>query len=96
MGHKNTCINTRDNGYRLHTCEFQLRHRSSCKEYLGWKDCDKECNLCACSTATGTFRQHCSGHGTCDASCTKSTCAQAKCKCDQGWAGAKCEIPGSL
>ena len=78
------------------TCASQLSGTSSCKDYLSWKDCDKECNLCACSTATGTTKEHCSGHGTCEAECTTSSCSQAKCQCDTGWTGTKCEISGSL
>ena len=84
------CENARDNGDGR-TCAFQLRKGSSCKNYLGWKDCDKSCNLCACSTASGTKKEHCSGHGTCEATCTKDTCTNAKCKCDSGWTGEKCQ-----
>ena len=62
-----------------------------CPQHLGWKDCDKECKLCACSTASGTKSEHCSGHGRCEASCTKTSCSDAKCTCDPGWFGSKCE-----
>jgi len=86
-----TCVNTRDNGSG-NTCTYQLNADSSCQDYLGYKDCDKECNLCACSTASGTAGEHCSGHGTCEASCNKWTCTDAKCKCNPGWTGSKCEI----
>ena len=68
----------------------------TCQNLLRWKDCDRECNLCSCSTSVGTTREHCSGHGHCEASCTKTSCSGAKCKCEQGWTGNKCETPGNL
>ena len=62
---------------------------------MRWKECDKECNLCPCSTATDTVKEHCSGHGTCVASsCTQKTCSNAKCYCNPGWKGDKCELKG--
>ena len=85
-----SCANTRDNGGGK-TCVTQLKAGSSCQKFLGWKDCDRQCNLCACSTASGTKREHCSGHGTCEATCTQYTCTGAKCKCDSGWSGDQCQ-----
>ena len=84
------CENTRDNGDG-NKCELQLKTTTTCEKHLGWKDCDKSCNLCACSTASGTTKEHCSGHGTCEATCTKNTCTNARCKCDLGWTGDKCQ-----
>ena len=85
-----SCVNTRDK--TGNSCASQLSSGSTCVDYLGWKDCDSSCNLCACSTAEGTNREHCSGHGTCEATCTTETCTGAKCKCDDGWTGEKCEL----
>ena len=85
-----SCINTRDNGGDI-KCAGQLKNKGSCQKYLGWKDCDRACNLCACSTASGTSKEHCSGHGTCKAICTKYSCTGAKCQCDSGWSGDKCQ-----
>ena len=85
-----SCENTRDNGVG-YSCEAQLNAGSSCQKFLRWKDCDRQCNLCACSTASGTKREHCSGHGTCEATCTQYTCTGAKCKCDSGWSGDQCQ-----
>ena len=85
-----SCANTRDNGGGK-TCVTQLNAGSSCQKFFGWKDCDRQCNLCACSTASGTGKEHCSGHGTCEATCTQSTCTGAKCHCDSGWSGDKCQ-----
>lgn len=76
------------------TCSHQLKGGSSCDNYLVWKDCDYECDLCECSTATGTNKEHCSGHGTCNATCSETKCNEAKCVCDKGWKGDKCELPG--
>ena len=58
-------------------------------------ECDKLCNLCSCSTAVGKTSEHCSGHGQCTATCTKHSCSNAKCNCEPGWIGSKCEIPGT-
>ena len=91
IGSSDGCVNTRDNKSTGNTCANQLGRGSSCMDHLKWKDCDKDCNLCACSTASGVNREHCSGHGTCEATCTKETCTVAKCKCDNGWTGDKCE-----
>ena len=84
------CVNIRDNG-RGNTCSHQLKSGESCWNYLEWKDCDKSCNLCACSTASGTIKQHCSGHGTCLASCTQNKCTDAFCRCHFGYFGDKCQ-----
>ena len=65
----------------------------TCEDFIRWGDCDLHCNLCACSTASGTNREHCSGHGTCEASCSQLTCSDAKCKCDADWTGDRCEFP---
>ena len=92
------CVNTRDNLNKLDpkraaTCARLLRteKKATCGNYLVWKDCDSSCNLCACSTAKGTKKEHCSGHGKCYASCTTNTCTGAKCICDDGYFGEKCE-----
>ena len=85
-----SCANTRDNGGG-DTCFHRLNNGFHCQDYLRWKDCDRQCNLCACSTASGTGKEHCSGHGTCEATCTQSTCTGAKCHCDSGWSGDKCQ-----
>ena len=89
------CVNTRDNSNGL-TCSTQLNRGSSCQDYLRWKDCDLNCNLCACSTAIDNTTQHCSGHGMCNASCNVSSCSNAKCSCNPGWTGDKCEILGNV
>ena len=86
------CGNTRDNGDGAN-CNSQLANGQSCQNYLLWKDCDQECSLCACSTGTHAV-EHCSGHGTCEASCTDKTCHNARCKCDDGWTGDKCQLTG--
>ena len=85
------CINTRDNGQDNTPCYPFSSDGSTCQNYLVYKDCDSSCLLCACSTASGTTREHCSGHGTCEASCFKEKCTNAKCKCQPGWTGDKCE-----
>ena len=85
------CENVRDNA-NTKTCDYQLNSAgSSCTDYLKWGDCDFNCGLCPCSTSTGTSPQHCNGHGTCEADCTTSTCTGAKCKCEPGWSGSKCQ-----
>ena len=90
------CTNTRDNNPNQHSCASQISSGNSCRDYLRYKDCDKACNLCPCSTGKGTEGQHCSGHGTCQAWCNKTSCSSAKCICNPGWTGAKCEIYGRL
>ena len=87
-----SCVNTRDKKQGNAKCASQLSKGSTCVNYLKWKDCDSSCNLCACSTAEGTNQEHCSGHGTCEARCTAETCTGAKCKCDEGATGQKCEL----
>lgn len=77
------------------SCAEQLNLGGACVNYLSYKDCDKECGLCPCSTAAGTTKEHCSGHGICEASCTKTSCSDAKCKCETGWTGSKCESLGN-
>ena len=89
-GTSGSCVNTRDNG-KGETCVDRLNNGYTCKNLITWKDCDRYCNLCACSTASGTGKEHCSGHGTCEATCTQSTCTGAKCHCDSGWSGDKCQ-----
>lgn len=86
------CTNTRDNTPGRDSCSTQLGKSSSCLDYIKWKDCDRACNLCACSTASGRTREHCSGHGVCEASCFRQTCSDAKCKCEAGWEGDKCNV----
>ena len=92
-----TCTNTRDNNFGAFKCSDQLKGgKNSCNDYLRWKDCDAECNLCACSTAHGTNEEHCSGHGTCVAECSMTYCQAARCDCDNGWTGEKCELPSKF
>ena len=91
VGFEGACVNTRDSTGK-YPCGVQLGRGSTCVNYLRWKDCDSTCNLCACSTAKGTNGEHCSGHGTCEATCTAITCKGAKCNCDAGWSGDKCEL----
>ena len=66
-------------------------------KYLGNKYCDEECSLCACSTSFDGFgynREHCSGNGICKVThCNKWDCFKAKCTCNKGWVGDKCERP---
>ena len=88
-----SCVNARDNdAEKTNTkgsCATRLRDgTTTCQQTKG---CDSSCNLCACSTASGTTKEHCNGHGTCEASCTALSCTDAKCKCHSGWTGAKCE-----
>ena len=90
-----TCVNTRNNNDG-DTCGAQIGEGGTCQNYLLSKECDKECNLCSCSTSAGATSEHCSGHGECEASCTKTSCSSAKCKCEPGWTGNKCETPGNL
>ena len=85
-----TCINTRDTSGGV-KCAVQLASGSTCLDYLRWGDCDKECSLCPCTTGIGTSAEHCSGHGTCEASCTATSCSDVKCKCEPDWTGMKCE-----
>ena len=59
--------------------------------------CDKECNICACSTPRYETNfvnpSHCSDHGHCEADiCQDDKCYGAKCICDPGRGGSKCEI----
>lgn len=89
---EDVCFNARDiNGGNK--CVDQLKGGSDCRKYLGWKDCDMACNLCACSTGdeTGTM-SHCNGHGVCEATCEEKGCSEARCSCDPGFMGDKCQI----
>lgn len=96
-----TCENGRDNSNKLQEssallCYDQLQGsygRASCTNYIKWKDCDRSCNLCACSTQSLESKagEHCSGHGVCQASsCSKLTCLDPRCVCDEGWRGNTC------
>ena len=91
------CINTRDNRPGQFSCAHQLAAArsspASCTDYLRWTDCDDACDLCECSTAVGTTSEHCSGHGTCTATCTRTGCTGAACQCEAGYSGSKCETP---
>ena len=60
------CASTRDNSGG-NSCASQLAGGSTCLKHLSYKDCDAACGLCECSTAEGTTRGHCSGHGSCQA-----------------------------
>ena len=95
------CTNARDNTPGSASCSSQISGGTTCKNYISiwYKDCDKSCNLCPCSTGTGTKMEHCSGHGICEGVCTdtntppsQQTCSNVKCKCDPGWKGSKCEL----
>eukprot|EP00928_Gymnodinium_smaydae_P054119 TRINITY_DN3794_c0_g1_i1.p1 TRINITY_DN3794_c0_g1~~TRINITY_DN3794_c0_g1_i1.p1 ORF type:complete len:3080 (-),score=568.50 TRINITY_DN3794_c0_g1_i1:116-9355(-) len=88
---KKACVNTRDAAGSTQTCRLLLRSQT-CSDFLTRKSCDNACGLCACSTASGTQKQHCSGHGTCKATCTANTCTMAECDCEDGWMGDKCEL----
>ena len=83
-------------------CGNQLMHSPvhSCQvPFLTDKGCDKECNLCACSTGSPTskFGQHCNGRGTCKVSrCTKEKCFGAYCECNEGYGGRQCELGNSV
>ena len=57
-------------------CAFETWLQTDLGDYLTtkeWKrlrkDCDGECGLCDCSTGSGMYPEHCSGHGYCDALC---------------------------
>ena len=63
----------------------------------GINHCDRECNICACSTPSFETDlvnpSHCSGHGHCEADiCQDDKCYGAKCICDPDRGGSKCEI----
>ena len=66
---------------------FQQRRQHQCSHQLGSVG-----KACACSTGSGTNGEHCSGHGTCEADCVGPTCSDAKCVCEDGWIGDKCEM----
>ena len=72
-------------------CSFILENGGSCVDLFKLKFCDRACNLCECSTGTGSIREHCSGHGTCQADCTQHPCTNAKCQCYPGWSGDVCQ-----
>mmetsp|Transcript_14117 Transcript_14117/g.38356 ORF Transcript_14117/g.38356 Transcript_14117/m.38356 type:complete len:876 (-) Transcript_14117:223-2850(-) len=75
-------------------CASQLAQGARrCSDYLLSKECDGQCSLCACSTGTGTAKEHCSGHGTCFAACSAKVCQDVHCVCDPGWMGSKCSDP---
>jgi hypothetical protein len=96
---KGTCVNVQDNypsteWQGLWFCNQSVAQglfNSTCKHELLLKDCDRECGLCACTTARGLYREHCSGHGTCSADCDNFGCKDAHCVCAVGWTGPKCE-----
>lgn len=95
---KNTCVNVQDNfpsnkWEGLWFCNQSVNQQlfnSTCRHELVLKDCDRQCGLCACSTAHGTNREHCSGHGSCSADCGNFGCKNAHCVCAKGWTGPKC------
>ena len=64
--------------------------------FLTSKECDKECNLCACATIKEINEiaqpEHCSGHGSCSATCYDEKCHSAHCVCDHGYGGHQCEL----
>ena len=83
------------------TCQGEiLGMTGSCAgNFIQTKDCDKECNLCACATLSTpplvvsiARPQHCSGHGTCSATCTEEKCDSAKCVCEDSYGGRQCEL----
>ena len=89
------CTDTRDSNPNIPRCYSEIYDSGrSCRDFLDSKDCDMRCNLCPCSTSRGSEPQHCSGHGSCQALCDTKSCFSAKCKCDSGWTGSKCEIYG--
>jgi len=96
---KGTCVNVQDNypsteWQGLWFCNQSVAQglfNSTCRHELLLKDCDRECGLCACTTARGLYREHCSGHGSCSADCDNFGCKNAHCVCAVGWTGPKCE-----
>ena len=84
------CENFSDNYFGLN-CSFLLENGGICMDLFKLKFCDRACNLCECSTGTGSIREHCSGHGTCQADCTQHPCTNAKCQCYPGWSGDVCQ-----
>lgn len=97
----NMCVNVQDNypstkWQGLWFCNQSVPqglHNSTCNHELVLKDCDRQCGLCACSTARGLTREHCSGNGYCSADCGPFGCKNAKCICARKWKGAKCDQP---
>ena len=66
----------------------------SCKLELRIGLCDDYCSLCNCATDLNfDWPQHCNDKGECQATCDDDNCYNAKCKCEYGWTGDKCEIP---
>ena len=83
------------------TCQSKIRDMTgSCSgNFQQTKDCDKECNLCACATLLTTplvvpiaRPQHCSGHGYCVADCNEEKCHSAKCRCNDDYGGRQCDL----
>ena len=84
------------------TCQDKIRDMpGSCSgSFQTTKECDKECNLCACSTLDSinglvvpfTTPEHCSGHGYCHADCDEAKCDNARCKCNEDYGGRQCEL----
>ena len=91
-----SCVNTKDIEFAEADGQQMCKILGSCVDHLKLKDCDNKCNLCPCSTANGINEEHCNGHGVCEASCTTETCLNARCKCDPGWYGDKCESLSSF
>ena len=92
-----TCVNARDIHSPLEPkCDEEVDiHKKECGNYLNSKECDAKCNLCACSTGLNGVMEHCSGNGVCKAEiCTQSKCQGAKCNCDEGFIGNKCQAEG--
>lgn len=102
IGEDGDCVNVQDNypptvWQGLWRCEQSVRQglfNSTCRHELLLMDCDRECGLCACSTARGLQREHCSGNGYCSADCDEFGCKNARCICHGSWKGPKCEHGG--
>ena len=92
------CVNARDiTDVRapVRSCDEQVDiFNQSCVNYLEWKECDEKCNLCACSTSVRHQLEHCSDNGVCEADCSQKKCENARCKCNEGFLGDKCQANG--
>ena len=88
------CVNARDI-FGVNECDKQVDiYNQSCVNFLETKDCDKKCNLCACSTSVRHHIEHCSGNGVCEANCNQKRCIWDRCKCNDGFLGDKCQANG--
>ena len=108
MAAKDICINTLENYSPQNNCSVALQGGQTCNHFLTAKTCDKECNLCSCSTAgpdsNAVQSQHCSSRGRCEANCNrfaigsklKENCYGAKCVCNPGYGGHQCQLGNDI